>query len=178
MQPKFQIGQKVFKGIYERHDTFVTCPDCSGTKHVKVVLGDGTEILIECGGCDPGGYQPSTGAIKQYVYEARAKTHLVTGVKLTADEVEYELDKTENYGSYFTGNEAEVFATKEEAMAHANELKSQFEEAENKRLMAKTKDSRSWAWNATYHRNCIKRLEKELEYHRSKVTICSAHAKI
>jgi hypothetical protein len=43
--------------------------------------------------------------------------------------------------------------------------------------MAKTKDHRSWAWNASYHRRNIKDLERQLEYHRSKLAVCAANAK-
>ena len=62
----FKIGDKVFQANYGRHERWIVCPDCLGTKHVKVILGDGTEVQIECGGCDPGGYEPSLGRIWQY----------------------------------------------------------------------------------------------------------------
>ncbi len=182
---RFEIGDVVFRADFGRHETFVACPDCLGSKHVKVVLGDGTEVIIECGGCDPGGYEPSTGMIRQYKYETRVRQYQVTGVKTTATTVEYELNHFGG-GSYYTGNNdfddlshdfithRNVFATREKALAHGDKLKSEFEESENKRLMAKTKDAKSWAWNATYHRRCIKDLERQLEYHRSKVEICAA----
>ena len=168
----FNIGDKVFMATYGRNDKFVTCPDCLGSKQVKVVLGDGTEILIECGGCDPGGYQCSTGRIRQYDYSVEAIERTVTGVKTTMSGTEYELD---NFGgcSYYTGDQSKVFATEELAIAAVNLLKQQFEDEENKRLMAKTKDHKSWAWNATYHRRCIKDLERQLEHHRTKVEICA-----
>uniref|UniRef100_A0A6H1ZM92 Uncharacterized protein n=1 Tax=viral metagenome TaxID=1070528 RepID=A0A6H1ZM92_9ZZZZ len=175
MKP-FEIGQAVFMAHFGRQETFVTCPDCLGSKHVLVILGDGTEVTIECGGCDPGGYQPSQGVIRQYAYDNKYHKHTVTGVKVSTTGVEYELD---NYGdgSYFTGKAEEVFATQEEAIAAGVVRKLELEVEENKRLMSKTKNARSWAWNATYHRQCIKRLERELEYHRSKVSVCSAKAK-
>ena len=168
----FNIGDKVFMATYGRNEKFVTCPDCLGSKQVKVVLGDGTEILIECGGCDPGGYQGSTGRIRQYDYSVEAIERTVTGVKTTMSGTEYELD---NFGgcSYYIGDQSKVFATEELAIAAGNLLKQQFEDEENKRLMAKTKDHKSWAWNATYHRRCIKDLERQLEHHRTKVEICA-----
>lgn len=161
---------------YGRHEKFVTCPDCLGSQYVSVILGDGTEIQIECGGCDPGGYQPSTGVVRQYDYESQSRQHKVTGVKVTADLVEYDLD---NFGScsFYTGSGDNVFATKDEAMAAGEIKKAECEAEENKRFMAKTKDAKSWAWNATYHRKCIKDLERQLEYHRSKVVICDAKNK-
>ncbi len=172
----FEIGDVVFMSDYGKHETFVTCPDCQGSKHVRVILGDNTEIIIECGGCDPGGFQPSTGMIRQYKYKTCIRKHKVTAVKIMADRVEYDLDNFGN-GSYYTGNNDNVFATEDKAIVYGELQKAKLETNENKRLMGKTKDTKSWAWNATYHRNYIKKLESELEYHRSKVEICTARIK-
>lgn len=172
----FEIGQTVFMVEYGRREHFVTCPDCLGSKHVLVVLGDGTEITIECGGCDPGGLEPSRGVIKQYSYENTYRKHKVTGVKVSTSGVEYELDNYGN-GSYYNAAAKDVFLTQEDAIAAGLVRKLEHEVAENKRLMGKTRDEKSWKWNATYHRSCIKKLERELEYHKSKVQVCSAKVK-
>lgn len=176
MEAKFKIGDLVFKGRYDRVEMHVVCPDCGGTKHVLVTLHDGTEITIECGGCDPGGYRGSTGTIKQYAFTTIATPYTVTGVTVRGTGAEYELNNFGG-GSYWTSKEVDLFATADEAMAHADGQKAEHEAAENKTLMAKTKDAKSWAWNATYHRSCIRRLEHDLEYHRSKVQICDAKKK-
>ncbi len=176
MTPKFNIGDSVFKARYERVETYVTCPDCLGSKTVRVILGDGTELTIACGGCDPGGYMPSTGRIKQYAYGTIATPYTVTGVKVTADAVEYDLNNF-GQGSYYMAKEEQLFATSEEAFTWGETEKIAHEAEENKRLMAKTKDTKSWAWNATYHRKCIKDAEKAIAYHRTKVQICVAKAR-
>jgi hypothetical protein len=171
----FKIGDKVFKGFYGRKERWVKCPDCFGSKRVKVVLGDDTEVSIECGGCYPGGFDPSLGIIRQYDYVTEAREHTVTGVNLRADVVSYELD---NFGgSYYTATDQEVFATKDEAQAAAEEQRAHHEAEENRRLMAKTKDHKSWAWNATYHRRCAANAAKELAYHQEKARVCAAKSK-
>ena len=176
----FEIGQTVFMTEYTRQETFVTCPDCLGSRHLLVILGDGSEVTIECGGCDPGGFQPSTGTIQQYIYGSTYREHTVEGAYVSNTEVEYRLshpDPTCN-GSYYTGTPASVFATLEEAVAAGVLNKLEFEAEENKRLMGKTKNEKSWKWNAAYHRKCIKRIEIELKYHWSKVSICDASLRI
>lgn len=173
---QFNIGDKVFKADYARHAKVVPCPDCLGIKRVKVILGDGTEVWIECGGCDPGGYQPSTGYIKQYDYAVVLKKYTITGVKVTTATVEYDLDNFGG-GSYYIGTNADTFATEDEAITYGEALRLEAESGENKRLMAKTKDHKSWAWNVTYHRRCIKDLERQLAYHHSKVEVCKKHSK-
>ena len=172
----FKIGDTVFKANYGRHEKWITCPDCLGSSHVKMILGDGTEVTIECGGCDPGGYEPSTGSIKQYDYSTEVKSYTVTGVCMHGDEVKYELN---NFGGgyWHSADDKDVFATNEEAFARGEQLRQEHEAAENKRWLAKTKDHHSWKWNASYHRRCIKDLERQLEYHRGKVQVCAAKSK-
>src|SRR3990167_1045080 len=171
MQPKFNLGDTVYMGDYERHEKYIACPDCLGIKHLKVILGDGTEVTIECGGCYPGGYEPSTGRIKQYDYEVVVKKRTVTGLQISASNTDYHLDGTDCH--HYSGTDENVFSSEGEALVYANSRKSEYEDEENKRLLAKTKDHRSWSWNAHYHRAAISRLEQELEYHRNKVSICA-----
>ena len=177
MTERFALGDIVYKARFDRDETWIVCPDCLGSTHVRVILGDGTEVIIECGGCDPGGYQPSTGRIRQYVYRVTVARHLVTGVLQRADETEYELDRRLDGCSWTSGTSRDCFATEDEALAHGETLRAQHEAKENKRLLAKTKDTKSWARNASYHREEIKRLEAQVAWHRSKVQVCQAHLK-
>ena len=51
------------------------------------------------------------------------------------------------------------------------------EEKEELLVTSEYKDTRSWAWNATYHRGCIRQAEKDLEYHRAKLAVALEHKK-
>lgn len=175
--PKYALGDTVYRGSYEREEHYITCPDCGGTRRILVTLHDGTTITVECGGCYPGGCEPSTGRIKQVTMNCRAKAHTVTGVNLRGDSVQYQLD-ADAAGNYSLADEHELYATREEALAAADLNRTAQEAEQNKRLMAKTKDAKSWAWNATYHRRQIKTLERELASHREKVQICEAQHEV
>jgi len=173
---KFNIGDTVFIADYGKHEKWVTCPDCFGTKTVKVILGNGDEITIECCGCTSG-YEPAMGVIRQFDWSVEATKHTVTGVNQTLTETTYYLDKSPTGGSYRTGTDDTVFATRDEAVEYGNIAKEAHERDENKRWMAKTKDHKSWRWNASYHRGCITDLERQLAYHRSKYSFCAAKDK-
>lgn len=171
----FKIGDQVFQASYGRTERWIICPDCLGSKTVRVILGDDTEVKIECGGCTPGGYEPPWGRIRQYDYAVEVKERTVTGICMHGSEVKYEMN---NFGgSYYTGDEKDVFATADEARADGERRRVEHEAEENRRWLAKTKDHKSWAWNATYHRRCAKEHERQLEYHRSKALVCAAKAK-
>jgi hypothetical protein len=170
---KFNIGDKVYRATFDRVETSIVCPDCAGTKRIRVLLADDTCLSIECGGCDPGGCRPSTGRIKQFEWKATTTPHTVTGIAMNAAETSYQLD---NYGgSYYATDEKDTFATEAEALAAAELLKGKHQDEENARYRAKTKDEKSWAWNATYHRKAVKQAERDLEYHRGKVQVCDSH---
>lgn len=173
----FAIGDKAFTATYSRHEKAIVCPDCLGSRHVVVVLGDGTQVTIECGGCDPGGYQPSTGFIKQYEFAVILLQGTITGIRQVVPNrsIEYELSTEDGCTRHMT--EDEVFVTKEEAQAFGESQRVAEEAEENKRFLAKTKDHRSWAWHATYHRNYIKDLERQLAWHNSKILVCKKQTK-
>jgi hypothetical protein len=180
IEPKFKLGDTVYMASYDLAEKTIVCPDCLGSAKVKVTLATGEEIMIECGACDPGGYQGSTGRICQYDYAIKIISLPVTGIALLSDDVEYQLGR--NYGgSYRVGTQNginhRVYATEEEAQIGGEELRKKHEDAENQRFLSKAKDHKTWAWNAAYHRKEIKRIERELQYHNSKIEVCKTHIK-
>ena len=72
---------------------------------------------------------------------------------------------------------SELFRTEEEAKTRADEYAKELTDVEHKRLMAKEKDKRSWAWNVHYHRKAIKDAEKQIAYHTSKLNFAKTYAK-
>jgi len=172
---RFSIGDKVFTATYSRKETRITCPDCGGSKRVKVTLFDGTEILIACGGCDPGGFEPSRGFIKKYKFQVVVAQRTVTGIRESMQSLEYEVDGT-NCHCYIMKSEA-VFETEQEAVAYGESQKETTQAEENKRFLAKTKNEKSWAWNYSHHMKCLAAAESNVLYHKSKVEICKAHCK-
>ena len=178
IEPKFNLGDVVFMASYERHETSIVCPDCLGSAKVRVILGDGTELKIECGGCDPGGCQGSTGRIRQYDYVTKITKRIITGINLEDNDVEYRLDGHDGHCYIGSQNgDYRVFATEEDAQKEGEGLRVKHEAEENKTLLAKTKNHKTWSWNMHYHRQQIDRIEREIEYHRSKVEICKSHGK-
>jgi len=49
--------------------------------------------------------------------------------------------------------------------------------AEREKIATKEKDTRTWAWNASYHRRQIKDAKRQLEYHTAKLNVASLKAK-
>lgn len=155
----FNIDDTVWLASFDRVEKRVPCPDCGGTKTLHVTLFDGSEFDIQCQGC-AGGYEPPKGYVTLFEWEASAERHTVTGVAIRRDAPPH---YTFEHGR--VDYDGRTFATEAEAIAKAEELREAFETEENRRLLAKTKDHRTWAWHVHYHRSCAKRHRDQAEYH-------------
>lgn len=164
---QFNIGDKVWTGTYTRSERSIVCPDCLGTKKVIVILG-GIEYSVDCGGCYPGGLEPPTGMIRQYDYMAVVEPHIIQQVSA---EMKWGVVEYEYRWEYGRGSTLGVFETEGEALAAAEAEREAYQADENKRLMAKTNNKKSYAWNASYHRKEAERATHDLEYHTSKAIV-------
>lgn len=167
MKPKFQIGDSLWIARVEQAEKWVTCPDCFGTKTLRVILGDGTEHTIDCAGCSPG-YDSPRGVVKSYNIGPVTSVEVVTGIDCSSERVRY------TFGCWLQ-DECNVFATKEEATERAHELFLQREAEEERRIQEPERRKRSWAWNVHYHRDCIRRAEQEIAYHTAKLNAAQSH---
>jgi hypothetical protein len=165
----FNIGDTVWHAKAMNKEKWITCPDCLGTRTLKVILGDGTEHVIDCAGCSRG-YEGPTGSIRSYNYESVIEPKTITGVQIKSDEVEY-------YSECWILKACDVFATETEARERSAILMTEYEEAERKRLASKEKPSRDWAWHVHYHRSCIRKAEAEYAYHTAKLAVSLTHKK-
>lgn len=172
---KFQIGDEGWRATFEVRETCVECPDCGGTGRLRITFDDETTVSIECSNCSRG-YNPSSGRVVVHDRMPSAELVTVTGIELQAG-------KPPEYKAAFGPSsswiiaEDRLFRTEEEAMACANLLAEKADEEERARVFQKEKDSKSWAWNASYHRRQIAHAKKQLAYHESKLAVASVKAK-
>ena len=178
METKFNIGDIIYYPVANTKQQWITCPDCMGKKYLTVILGDGTKVTIDCVTCSAG-YEPPQGIIIKYEYTGEVKKSTVAGINAMGKKIEYLVDVNGDieYGCYSCKRLTEVFATPEEAEVALKPLMEQHEEEERHRLASKEKPNRTWAWNATYHRNEIKRHQKDIEYHTAKMNAAKQYVK-
>ena len=172
----FEIGDTIYVARTGRSQVARTCPECLGSGRLRVILGDESEVSIFCECCKQDGYadcwrQQSCGQQMVWEFVAKAEPIIVAGVevKTTADETEvtYRYNWSECGGNLCYGKDA--FATKEEALARATEIKAEHEADELQRLGRKEKQHQTWARNVAYHRQCIRKAQKDLDYHAAKL---------
>lgn len=167
----YSIGDTVWLARFGRVQNWITCPDCFDTLKVGIELANGEKFSVPCQGCTSG-YDAPKGQVLRYTFEAEAKRYTVTGVRTSqGQETEYKLDSSR------IGYDSTVFATEALALAQSEKLREEHEAEENKRLMRKEKDHRSWVWHVSYYRSALKRAERDAERFREKLGIAREKAK-
>lgn len=167
---KFSIGQRLWLASFDAVTNHVVCPDCGGTGRVRVIHHDETMLSIECAGCQSG-YDKPSGYVKVYDRKGKATEVIVTGIEMEKGQPRYRTDK-----SYFV-EDADLFETEADCIARAQEKAAEYDAEERAKVAAKEKPTRTWSWNAHYHRREIKEAKRRLEYHTSKLAVASIKAK-
>jgi hypothetical protein len=168
--PKYTIGQAVWIVTFDPVERKETCPDCGGTKSLRAILFDGTEHVIDCAGCSRG-FNGSYGYFTVFDRLPHPKFTVITGIHSTGAGIEYETH------AHHRMPEAKVFLAQTEAEECAAIDALAHNEQERARFQKKEKDTRTWAWNVHYHRDRIRRAEKDIAYHAGKLAVARAKAK-
>ncbi|KKK65797.1 hypothetical protein LCGC14_2970530, partial [marine sediment metagenome] len=61
---KYKIGQEVWWARFETSESSIECPDCAGKGHIRCIMGDETEVTVDCQNCQVGFEEFSRGRIK------------------------------------------------------------------------------------------------------------------
>ncbi len=167
---KYEIGQSVWVATWDSSENYVTCPDCGGTGRIRVIHHDDTVMSIECAGCSLG-YDPPTGRVRVYDRRPRAELTYIVGVEITAGKTEW------NTKGRWHLDEAEIYETEDEALAAAVLKAEKADREEREKIATKEKPTRTWSWNAHYHRRQIKDAERNLKHHTAKLAVARLKAK-
>ena len=168
IETKYSIGDTVWYARCNWIDEKATCPDCGGTGRIRCIMHDEATVSVECGACRQG-YDPPTGFIRVYDYHPSVEMVVIDGV---------EVGKETRYRSRcYILDEDKLFPTREAAREVALQMVAAAKAAQTKKIAEKEKDSRTWAQNASYHRSCIRRAQKDLAYHTAKLNVAAIKAK-
>ena len=170
---KYAIGQDVWIAQCGVNTKLLVCPDCCGKKYLTVIMGDDSQVTVDCTGCGHG-FNGCNGKIQIYEYEATAKKVTIGGMEIR-NEITYFYDCSAH--GYRSVKADEVFDNEADALEAAKVQKTVHDEEERDRLHRRPKDHHGMAFNATYHRGGIKSAEKalaraqrDIEYHKAQLS--------
>jgi len=175
-KPKFNFGDYVFHARLESTTEQAVCPDCDGDRYLTMIY-KGETFTFDCEGCRRG-WMGSTGTRDRYIYAPSILEGNVEGVERDIYEphgFEYRMRSGSN--SFWILKEEDTFATREEAEARVIVLKAERDEAEAKRILAKTKPTRSWIWHIRYYQGEIRRAQETIERATLQLNAARKHAK-
>jgi hypothetical protein len=172
---KFQIGEMVWQARAGQNQIWITCPECLGRGRLRVILGDDSEVSIHCVCCERG-YEGSPGRIQTYAFTGKAETYIITGMQVIMLDGVPETTYAENGGSCYT-KEADLFATRDEAVARAAVLVAEHEADAKKRLGYKEKQHKIWASNVAYWRGQIRHNKEEIARYEARLAVAPHNIK-
>lgn len=169
----FEIGQTVWHARTKNVERWATCPDCCGDRYITIIMGDGKQYSIDCENCKRGGYEEySVGSVKYYDHVTDVKKSTIVRVEKKSEGYEYGLD------DFYCVDDNTIFENKEDAEKRVIELIAQRDDESYAKSQQKHDHRKTWAWNASYHRRCLKRAQTDIEYHIKKLTVAARLAKI
>lgn len=170
MKNKYNLGDQVWYASFETRTKTIVCDDCRGQKYLTVIMGDGSQVTIDCAGCSAG-YEPPKGY--NTICEGTPNSDLKT-----IERINIQFDKVEYQSGCWVLHEDRFFDTKEEADKKAERLAEEYKQEQLHRLKnLKENHKRTWSWNAHYHRRAIKEAQRQLEYHTAKLNVAKIKAK-
>ena len=175
-EARFKVGDMVWHATFDAREKWVTCPHCLSHKFAKVTFGDGEEVNVDCAECAPG-FDPPHGVVRIYEHEPRACLVEVMGIDINRNNSEGRYEVRYSLSDYRSGNENNVFDNESQAMEMALKLSAQWDESECQRVARKDKPSQTWSRNASYHRQALKRAQRDVEYHTRKLDAAKQHVK-
>jgi len=153
LEPKFKIGDTVFQARAGQEQIWITCPECLGDGRLRVILGDESQVSIECE-CCARGYEGSPGRISTYQFRADTREVVITGVDSNIHEGH--LRTRYNYVGGCSAEECDLFGTRGQAAIRALQLQADHETEETNRIRYKKNQSKTWAWHVSYYRKQIR----------------------
>ena len=182
MDLKYNVGDEVWCPTTGHEQKFVECNHCAGSGVVKVIFGDGEEASINCQNCSTDRWTNySPGKISYNSAFARAEKMIVVGAEIRDNKIEYMVKSQEQINSMYSGHyrfeSTKLYDKKEDAETSAAALAEERTLKKLDDINNKVKDYKSWAWNASYHRRCIKEAQEKIDYHTAKLRVASVKAK-
>jgi hypothetical protein len=173
----FNIGETVYWIGNGYAEEMIQCPECLGTKTIKMVQANGKEFQIDCAGCSVG-FERSTGQVKRGVWNHRPTLFTPRRVEISGAEVRYsEADPTAN--CYSCVNAKELFRLEAECLVACDKANEEKAEALRGNEIARLKSKkRDMAWSVHYWQSVISNLERDLENARARLGVCKERERV
>lgn len=168
MLKTYNVDDKVWYAGRESTVEKVVCPECFDKKYLTVILGDDSQVTIDCAGCSKG-YDPPKGYITYFKQSVKVELVTIDRVEIDRDYVEYAFNKVGCHCNI--AKNTDIFSTKEGAENRAKELAEEHNKEQLAKIHQKKKNDRDWSWHVHYYRKMIRDAEKTIEDAKKKLDV-------
>lgn len=163
LETPFSIGQQMWMAVGDSEQVTKPCPVCNGEKAVTIILGTGEHVSVLCDACGLG-FDGPRGFIQEWEHHPRAKSFVIASVKSFRDGQYEVLSEDGSWADFASLYQAETEALDAAVVRAA---------AQHERNMVSYQHTRRKAqhltWTVQYHRGCIADLQKQIDWHSSRV---------
>jgi len=168
----YNIGDRVWYAGRESIQERVMCPECFGKKYLTVILGDDSQVTIDCAGCGSG-YEPPKGYVTYWKQNVEVKLVTIDRVEINPTYVEYVFDRVGCSGHI--AKDTDIFSTKEEAEVRAKELAEEWNKERLAKIHRKEKNNKTWSWHVHYYRRQIRDAKETIDYATQQLDAAKQH---
>jgi hypothetical protein len=167
----------LWHAAYGATEEWLICPECMGTKEVKLTLANGEEYMLDCRCCQSG-YDPPLGRIRRHIYDFRPTPFVARRWGTDGDKFWFsESDPTSP--CWTRTNEEDLFTDETLCRARCEaknaELSQQQAEQGLRNLMSKRKDL---AWSVHYWRSQLADRRRDVEMIEKRLRACQERKKV
>lgn len=158
----FEIGATYWLPSTSPRCEVEPCPVCAGTKSVTV-LAAAEEFVVDCDGCGLG-YKGPQGTVSVYHYDPHAEPFTIAEV-VRLDDDGWSVKDAAGKVTRFR----DLRETEQDALAVSKAAYLTQEEHNMRQRGHRRKGVSKATWTVRYHTEAIKKLERKLAYHRSRI---------
>jgi hypothetical protein len=166
----FEIGRTYWLPSYSPRLVVEPCPVCAGSKHVTV-LAPAEQFIVDCDGCGLG-YLGPQGTVNVYHYEPYAAPFVI-GKVVRVEGEQWTVESMARAQAVFDT----LCETQPEALEKSKAAYLAQEERNADSRRHRRKGVSKAAWTVRYHGDAIKKLERELAFHRGKLGLLKGEQK-
>lgn len=170
----YNIGDKVWVAECGKKDINKICPICFGKLELKLILGNGVEVMVPCDLCSRHGWEPPKGRVVEYEYVAEPVQMVITEIRSNTTCAG---DNKRYYSGHTELDSENTFDTIEEATARCAVLVAKQQDESLSAHDVKKEQFKTYAYNVGYHLRQLEHIQNQIQYHKRMARICMSRAK-
>ena len=172
----FHLGVPLWHAAYGAQDEWVTCPECLGTKEVKVTLANGEEYMLDCRCCQSG-CEESRGVVHRQNYDFTPTPFIARRWGTDGDKFWFS-SQAPDANCWTHVSQDDLFTDEEACRARCEERNAELAKRQEEQQLANLKSKRrDLAWSVHYWRNQLSRLRSDIERVEKRLRACQERGK-